>query len=284
MAAFVVPFGREGASDRAARAFLRAWLGTHGRALEVENVPGEGGLLGVRHANAMAAEGQAVWLLSTPTTHVLLPARLGESAAPHASFAPVLGLGSAPNVLLAASRLGVRTLDELLSLARRARLTYASAGSGQTIDVCTRELMRRAGISMAHRPYERGSVLAYAGLASGEADVYFDNLLGCSDRLASGEVRALAVSSAARSPALPVVPALAERLPGYALDVWIGVVAAGIEARDREDASALAGDVRLRGELESLGLAGGPLPAAAFAAAVRDSAGSWSRAALSPGS
>jgi len=276
VAAFVVPFGREGAADRAARAFVRAW---QGGALEVENVPGEGGLLGVRRANALAAAAQPAWLLSTPTTHVLLPARLGESAAPHASFEAVLGLGSAPNVLLVPARLGVGTLDELLALARRQRLTYASAGAGQTIDVCSRELLRRAGIAMAHRPYERGSVLAYAGLASGDADVYFDNLLGCSDRLASGEVRALAVSSAARSHLLPQVPALGERFAGYALDVWIGVFASGIEARDREDASALAKDARLRADLEALGLAGGPLPAAAFAAAVRESAEAWRQAA-----
>jgi tripartite-type tricarboxylate transporter receptor subunit TctC len=198
----------------------------------------------------------------------LLPARLGAGAGPDAAFEPLIGLGSAPNVLLAAGRLGVHSLQELLAMARARPLTYASAGAGQTIDVCTRELLRRAGVAMAHRPYDRGSALAYAGLRSGEADVFFDNLLACPEAIASGEVVPLAVSSARRSPKLPGVPAVAESFPGYALDVWIGVFAAHADEATRRRAAALGGDPGLRQALEGLGLEGGPQAASEFATAI----------------
>ena len=278
MARFVVPFGREGASDRAARAFALAFARAGGGDLAVENVPGEGGLAGVRHANALVREGAPLFLLSTPTTHVLLPTRLGPSAAPSDAFRPFLGLGSAPNVLLVPPRLGVRSVDELVALARRERLTYASAGAGQTIDVCTVQFMRAAGIDMAHRPYAQGSVLAYAGLRSGEADVYFDNVLGCTDRIAANEVLPLAVSSATRSALLPEVPALAEcGFPGYALDVWIGVFAAALPAGELKTAARMEADAQFRAALAALGLAGGPLGASRFARAVEESSAAWSR-------
>lgn len=275
MTALVVPFGRDGASDRAARAFAEAFEAAGGDRLAVENVPGEGGLAGVRRANALAREGRPALLLSTPTTRVLLPARLGSVAAPDAAYEPLLGLGSAPNVLLAAPRLGVDSLAALLTLARSRALTYASAGAGQTIDVCTRELLRRARASMEHRPYDRGSELAYAGLARGEAHVFFDNLLACRGRIAAGEVVPLAVSSGRRSPFLPEVPAVAETFPGYALDVWLGVFAAHASESIRALAERLAADGNLARTLRELGLEGGPQPAAAFAAAVHGDA--WGR-------
>ena len=278
MAAFVVPFGRDGASDRAARAFAAAFEAAGGDPLAVENVPGEGGLAGVRRANALAREGTSVLLLSTPTTHALLPARRGSVASPDPAFDPLLGLGSAPNVLLVPRSLGVDSLAALLALARSRPLVYASAGAGQTIDVCTRELLRRAQASMEHRPYDGGSELAYPGLARGEAHVFFDNLLACRGRIASGEVVALAVSSGRRSPFLPQVPAVAETFPGYSLDVWLGVFAAHIGDSIRAVAEALVGDDGLRRALAGLGLDGGPQAAAAFAATVRDP-GAWGQAA-----
>ena len=276
MTAFVVPFGYDGASDRAARAFAAAFARAGGGELAIENAAGEGGLLGVTRGNALAREGREVLLLSTPTTHVLLPARLGRDAAPDAKFAAFLGLGSAPNVLLAASRLGVESVDALVALARRDRLTYASAGAGQTIDMCTRRFLREAGLEMTHRPYDRGSVLAYAGLAAGDADIFFDNALACGERIAAGEVRPLAVSSARRWALLPQVPALAEcGFPGYALDVWLGVFAANLPASAAEIPGRLLADDAFERALAALGLPDGPLGAPEFARAVEDSAAAW---------
>ena len=223
---FVVPFGRHGAADRAARKWSSSGR-RPGIDYLIENLPGEGGLLGVRRANELARAGEPVLLLGTPTTHVLLPTRCGE--APLESFAPVAFIDSVPNVLLAAPGLGVRSVDELIALARRQPLTYASAGAGQTIHVCTTLFCALAGIGMTHKPYDAGSATAYADIATGEVHVYFDSLLGCRERVERGQVVALAISSVERHAELRRTPTLAEcGFPDHALDVWLGVFGHGV--------------------------------------------------------
>jgi tripartite-type tricarboxylate transporter receptor subunit TctC len=209
---FVVPFGADGAADRAARDWaqspqaLRFADGSRPD-FRFENLPGEGGLLGVERANELARAGHRVLLLGTPSTHILLPARLGEAARVDEAFVPLAELPSAPNVLLVSPRLGVRTVDELVERARRERLTYASAGTGQTIHVCTAHFCASSGIAMTHRPYDAGSATAYDDLLAGRVHVFFDNLLACRERIERGDVRMLAEST---------------------LDVWLGVFGAHV--------------------------------------------------------
>ena len=223
---FVVPFGRDGASDRAARALISSPRAP----LKIENHPGAGGLLGVTRANDLARAGRPVLLLATPSTHVLLPARVGAAAGVAAAFEPVIELPAGPNVLLVPPRLGVRDVAGLVELARRRHLVYASAGTGQTIHVCTAVFCARAGVEMTHRPYDAGSEGAYADIASGTVDVYFDNVLACASRIARGEVVPLAVSSAQRTDLLPDVPTMIESgYPGYALEMWLAVFGAHLE-------------------------------------------------------
>jgi tripartite-type tricarboxylate transporter receptor subunit TctC len=241
----------------------------------VENVPGEGGLAGVRRANSLAAEGrEPVLLLGTPTTHLLLPARLGADAAPDAAFAPLLALGSAPNALLAAARLGVDSVEGLIARARSETLVYASAGAGQTIDVCTAYFCALAGIEMMHRPYDAGSAHAYGDLAAGSVHVYFDNVLACRAAVARGDVVALAVSDRARSRLLPDVPTLAERgFPDHALDVWFGVFGAAFPAGRTGRLEEAAADPQFAAALDAVGLSGGAASGTALG-----SAAAWRRA------
>lgn len=267
---FIVPFGRDGAADRAARAFTGAFT----TPLHIENLPGEGGLLGVSGANALAGQGKPVLMLGTPTTHVLLPSRYGEDGAPHHSFRALLGLGTAPNVLLASPKLGVLSLEAFISRARRETLTYASAGVGQTIHVCSALFCAETGLTMRHIPYSQGSALAYADLFAGRVQMYFDSLLGCREHIDQGDVVPLAVSSRNRHALLPGIPTLAEcGFPNHALDVWLGVFAANFEDGQGEyDLAALAN------ALAELGLAGGPIGGAALFKQVHDSRPLWLRA------
>ena len=276
---FIVPFGREGAADRAARAFARAF-DAPGGTIAVENLPGEGGHAGVRRANSLAAEGaDPVLLLGTPTTHLLLPERLGSDAAPDAAFAPLVGLGSAPNVLLASGRLGVDSVAALLERARGETLAYASAGAGQTIDVCTAYFCALAGIAMTHRPYDAGSAQAYGDLAAGRVHVYFDNVLACREAIARGDVVPLAVSDRARSRLLPAVPTLAEAgFPEHALDVWFGVFGAAFPAGRTDRLDEALADPEFAASLATIGLSGGVAPAPALARQVLASAAAWRRA------
>lgn len=280
IARLVVPFGRGGAADRVGRAFAAA-LARAAAPLAIENVPGDGGLAGVARANVLAAAGrEPVLLLGTPTTHVLIPERLGAAVGPSAAFEPVAGLGSAPNVLLASSRLGVASVAELVTRARAATLTYGSAGVGQTIHLCTAWFCALARIEMRHVAYDQGSAAAYADLAAGRVHVYFDNVLGAQEAIGAGTVVPLAVSDRKRNRLLPGVPTLAEcGYPRHVLDVWFGIFAANLDAASRERAESLAVDVPFGLRLAALGLSGGVLTGSRLAAHVADSAPAW-RAAL----
>jgi tripartite-type tricarboxylate transporter receptor subunit TctC len=248
-------------------------------AAAIENVPGEGGLAGVRRANALAREGrEPVLLLATPSTHTLLAARLGPSAAPDGAFVPAAGLGTAPNVLLASPCLGARSVEALVERARAGDLVYGSAGAGQTIHLCTEYFCRLADIRMTHRPYDAGSAHAYADLVAGNVHVYFDNLLGCRQAIARGDAVPLAISARARNALIPEVPTLAERgYPDHTLDIWFGVFAAGLEG----DARCVAGarhDPALAARLREAGLSGEVLAPEALAAQAAAAANAWRRA------
>ena len=238
--------------------------------LAFENLPGAGGARGLERANALAAAGEPVLMLGTPTTQILLPGRIG--VAPDARFAPVVGLGAAPNVLLVPPSLGVDSVEALVELARREPLAFASAGTGQTIHVCGAYFCELAGVRMTHRPYDGGSATAYADFFAGRVHMYFDSLLGAREHIASGKALPLAVSAARRSAVLPHVPTLAERgFPTHALEVWLGVFAANAPV---DPARALR-DPGVREKLEKLGLEGGPLDRAAFHAQVETSRVRW---------
>lgn len=277
---FVVPFGRAGAADRAARAFAQSLSLPRRREpsldIEIENLPGAGGLRGVRRANTLSRGGEPVLLLGTPTTHVLLAARLGEAEAPDEAFEPLLGLGSAPNVLLVSPMLAARSVAELVSCAREKPLTCASAGTGQTIHLCSALFCAQAGIRMAHRPYDGGSATAYDDLIAGRVHVFFDSLLGCRDRIAQGDAIALAVSSGKRSPQLPDVPTLIESgYPGHCLDVWLGVFGANLAEETRQAIDELHSDAALASSLQAIGLRGGPSSASTLRGEIVGSAPRW---------
>lgn len=298
---FIVPFGSGGASDRAARNFARSIetgaaprrIGSAASTalpgaplrltLTIENHPGAGGRFGVARANELARAGVPVLLLGTPTTHILLRDREGEAAAPDAAFRALIGLGSAPNVLLVSPRLGIRSVGELIACAMQQRLVYASAGAGQTIHVVTALFCRQAGIRMTHQPYDDGSATAYGDLISGRVHVYFDNLLGCRDMVTQGHAVPLAVSEALRNHLLPEVPTLAESgIRWHAPDVWLGAFGAHCRDTLADRVERALRDATFADELRALGLSGGPLGHEAMAARVAASAPSW-RHALAAG-
>ncbi|MCC6869014.1 MAG: tripartite tricarboxylate transporter substrate binding protein [Burkholderiales bacterium] len=300
---FIVPFGRGGASDRAARSLagsVEASAAADAQAQEatgigsiessrcwvliIENLPGAGGRFGVARANQLARSGIPTLLLGTPTTHILLRARLGEAAAPDDAFRPLIGLGSAPSVLLVSPRLGVRSVGELIARATRERLVYASAGAGQTIHVLTALFCRQAGIRMTHKPYDGGSAAAYPDLIAGRIHVYFDNLLGCRDMVAQGRVVPLAVSDAQRCHLLPEVPSLAEAgIRWQAPEVWLGVFCARCPDGFADPIVRTLRDVALADELRKLGLAGGPVGPEGMATQLESSTPEWRRALAASG-
>ena len=135
-----------------------------------------------------------------------------------------------PNVLVintdTANRLKIDTLADLIKYAKAnpAKLNYASGGNGSAGHLAGEIFKARAGIYAVHIPYNGGNP-AQLALLSGQVDFNFDNLATASANIKSGKLKALAVTSAQRSAALPGVPAVSETLKGFEIDTWWGLVA-----------------------------------------------------------
>ena len=257
----VVPFGVGGASDALARAVGARLSQRWGVEIEFDNRPGEGAVEGATAAAQSDADGHTL-LFGTSTTHCIAPALHGALPYdPAADFAPLARIGWAPNLLLV--RRGLATdVAELIVLARAqpGRLTYASAGAGQTIHLCAALFERLAGVSLTHVPYASGSAAGLEDLVHGRVDLMFDNVLASLGKVRAGKVDVLAVAGATPLPALPAVPALVDAgVPGYAADIWMGLFAPratpdAIVRTLQHDLVTVLGQTDLVAELRDAGL------------------------------
>lgn len=145
-------------------------------------------------------------------------------------FAPITQMVRVPNVVVmnteAADRLGIKSISDFIRYAKAnpGKLNYGSGGNGSAGHLAGEMLKQSAGIFAVHIPYNGGAP-AQLGLLSGQVDFNIDNLATAAANIKSGRLRALAVTSAQRSPVLPDVPPMAESLPGFAIDTWWGIIA-----------------------------------------------------------
>ena len=222
----VVPFPPGGATDVIARLIAGPMAQSLGQPVVVENRVGGGGTVGTAAVARGAADGQTM-LMGTIATHGIIPGlfpQLPYDAV--ADFAPVTQCASQAYVLVVHPSVPARSVAELIALARAqpGRLTYATAGNG-TAGHLTAELFRdMAGrLDMVNVPY-RGAGPATADMIGGQVNLTFDVLLTMADHIRGGRLRALAVTSARRSAAMPDIPTLAESgLPGYDAVGWNGL-------------------------------------------------------------
>lgn len=225
----VVPQAPGGTNDIVAR-LLAGRLGEvmGGGRFIVENRAGAGGNVGTASAAAAPADGYTllVTLSSTQAINPALYARVNFD--PVRDFEPVSLLATVPNVLVAHPSFPAATLPELIALAKSRQggqaLQYASAGNG-TLNHLLGEMLRvRAGIPLEHVPY-RGVAPAINDMVGGHIQLGFASLPSAASYLRAGALKALAVSSEARSPAIPDVPAISETLPGFGADLWVALFA-----------------------------------------------------------
>ncbi len=225
----VVPYGPGGPLDTTARVLaerLKDSLGT----VVVENKPGAGGNIGTDLVAKAAPDGLTLGLAAV-ATHAINPwlfSKLPFDAAK--DFAPVSQLVRVPNVLVmnadTAQRLRIHTLADLVAYAKAnpAKLNFGSGGNGSAGHLAGELLKAKAGIFALHIPYNGGNP-AQLALLGGQVDFNIDNLATAAPNIRSGKLKALAVTTAKRSAALPDVPTLAETYPGFEIDTWWGVVA-----------------------------------------------------------
>jgi tripartite-type tricarboxylate transporter receptor subunit TctC len=196
-----------------------------GQPFVIENKPGAGGNIGADYVARAPADGYTLLITSIGmATNKSLYGKLSYD--PVKDFAPVSLLAVVPNVLVTnSSQTGIKTLADMVASAKKApgKLSYASAGNGTSIHLAGEVFTSLAKIDMLHVPY-KGSGPAVADLLGGQVNYMFDSVTSARPHIESGKLRALAVTTAKRSQALPNVPTLAEAgLPGYEVSPWFAV-------------------------------------------------------------
>ena len=293
----VVPFAAGGTTDILARAMAPELAKAFGQSFIVENRAGAGGNIGAEAVAKSAPDGYTL-LMGTVGTHGInraLYARLPYD--PIKDFAPVTLVAGVPNVMEMnadrARQLGIQNVRDFIQYAKAhpGRLNMASSGNGTSIHLAGEMFKHMAGVFMTHVPY-RGSGPAVMDLLGGNMDVMFDNLPSSIQHIKAGKLKALAVTSASRSAALPDVPTLAEAggpaLKGYEASSWFGLLApAGtppdIVARLQQECARALASPAVRDKLEAQGAIPGGSTPAEFARMIDDEHAKWAQVVKASG-
>jgi tripartite-type tricarboxylate transporter receptor subunit TctC len=260
---WLVPYPPGGTTDILAR-LMGQYLGQKmGQQFIIENRAGGGNNIGTEMAVKAAPDGYTVLLVNpanaiNATLYNNLPFNFLND------MAPVGGLIRVPNVMTVTKNFPAKTVAEFIDYAKKnpGKVNMASSGSGTSVHLSGELFKFMTGIDMKHVPY-RGAGPATVDLIGGQVDVIFDNMPSIITHIRAGSVRALGVTTAQRSPAMPDVPTVAETVPGYEASAWFGMAApkgtppAVIARLNREINAALADPAMLQ-KLADLG--GVPIP------------------------
>jgi tripartite-type tricarboxylate transporter receptor subunit TctC len=228
----VVPFPAGGTTDIMARAVSAELSKLPGWNVVVDNKPGAGGNIGSDIVAKSAPDGYTL-LMGTVGTHGINQSLYGKLPFdPIKDFAPITAVASVPNVLVVnpafAAQNKINSVNDLIAYARAnpGKLNMASSGNGTSIHLAGELFKTQTKTFMVHFPY-RGSGPALTDLTGGTMQVMFDNLPSSMQLIKSGKLKALAVTSAKPSPALPGIPtvAAAANLPTFEASSWFGLLA-----------------------------------------------------------
>ena len=225
----IVPYAPGGPLDVTARALAEQVKDSLGTVI-VENKPGAGGNIGSDYVAKATPDGSVIGLAAV-ATHAINPwlfSKMPYDAAK--DFAPITQMVRVPNVLVmnadTAARLKINTLADLIAYAKRnpGQLNYGSGGNGSAGHLAGEMFKQGTGVFAVHIPYN-GANPAQLALVSGQVDFNIDNLASAAANIKAGKLKALAVTTAGRSPLLPGVPAMSETIKGFDVGTWWGLVA-----------------------------------------------------------
>jgi tripartite-type tricarboxylate transporter receptor subunit TctC len=278
----IVGYAPGGGTDIAAR-LIGQWLTDRlGQPFVIENRPGAAGNIGTEAAVRSAADGDTLLLVSLANAiNATLYDKLNYNFI--RDIAPVAGIIRVPNVMVVHPSLPVKTVLEFIAYARAnpGKISMASAGRGSPPHLAGELFKMLSGIEMVHVPYRSGAG-ALTDVLGGQVQVTFESTSAAIGYVRGGALRALAVTTSARSAALPDVPTVAEAVPGYEAYSWYGIGAprntpAEIVAKLNNEISAALADPKLKAKFDDLGamaLMGSP---ADFGKLIADETEKWGK-------
>ncbi len=229
----VVPFPPGAFNDSLGRMLGQRFQEAWGQPGVVENKPGAGSLVGTEFAAKSAPDGYTLLVVALPFS-VLQSLRPQAKLDITRDFMPVIQAGATPNVLVVHPSLPVQSVQDFIKLARTkpGQLAYASSGSGSSNHLSMEMFKSMTGTDIVHIPY-KGSSPAMTDLIAGQIQAFFDNAPNALPHVRAGKLRALAVTTSARSSFAPELPTVSESgVPGYEITAWFGVVATAGAPRD----------------------------------------------------
>jgi tripartite-type tricarboxylate transporter receptor subunit TctC len=260
---WVVAYPPGGTTDILARLVGQLLGEKLGQQFIIDNRPGAGNNIGTEAVVRAPPDGYTV-LLVNPANGINTSLYKNLSFNFPRDIAPVGGITRVPNVMEVNPAVPAKTVAEFIAYAKAnpGKVNMASSGNGTSVHLSGELFMAMTGVKMTHVPY-RGAAPALTDMLGGQVQVLFDNLPSSIEHIKGGKLRALAVTTAQRSPALPDVPTVAETVPGYEASAWFGMGAPKgtppeiIAVLNKTINEALA-DANMQARLAELG--GAPMP------------------------
>jgi tripartite-type tricarboxylate transporter receptor subunit TctC len=284
----VVPFAPGGGSDFIARFMAQRLTESLGAQVIVENKPGAGGVLGIEVGVKSAPDGYTLTLIAS--SYTVNPSIYKLNFDPLSDITPVIQMSQGPLLVVVNPALPVKNIKDLIGLAKSkpGQVNFASSGQGSVIHLATELFDSMAGIKMNHIPY-KGTGPALTDTISGQTNVFFSSTATAMPHVKSGRLKAIAVTTAKRIPALPEVPTVAESgLPGYDVTLWHGLI--GPKGLPRPVVDRINADVtkslKLKETAEQLqndGVAPAGGTPEQFAAQIKKEIGIWRKVAADAG-